>query len=68
MTFKFWEMIKNASEVTLVPKNIFMLKILNFVQSFVECKVSLADGIYLYAYSQVTSMTTNRPESSTGSR
>ncbi len=37
-------MLKNASEVTLVPKNIFFLMILNFVQSFVECKVSLADG------------------------
>jgi hypothetical protein len=37
-------MLKNASEVTLVPKNIFFLKILNFMQSFVECKVSLADG------------------------
>ncbi len=23
VTFKFWEMLKNASEVTLVPKNIF---------------------------------------------
>jgi hypothetical protein len=44
VTFKFWELLKNASEVTLVPKNIFFLKILNFVQSFVECKVSLADG------------------------
>jgi hypothetical protein len=32
------------SEVTLVIKNIFFLKILNLVQSFVECKVSLADG------------------------
>ncbi len=39
-------MLKNASDVILVPKNIFFLKILNFVQSFVECKVSLADGIY----------------------
>jgi hypothetical protein len=38
-------MLKNVSEVTLVTKNIFFLKILNFVQSFVECKVSLADGI-----------------------
>jgi hypothetical protein len=27
----------------IVTKNIFFLKILNFVQSFVECKVSLAD-------------------------
>jgi hypothetical protein len=37
--------LKNASEVTaLVPKNIFFLKILNLVQSFVECKVSPADG------------------------
>jgi hypothetical protein len=41
----FGEMLKNASDVTLVPKNIFNLKILNFGQSFVECKVSLADGI-----------------------
>jgi hypothetical protein len=37
-------MLKNASEVTLVPKNIFSQKILNFAQSFVECKVSLDDG------------------------
>ncbi len=44
MTFKFWEMLKNASEETLVPNNIFFLKLLNFVQSFVECKVSLVDG------------------------
>jgi hypothetical protein len=26
VTFKFWEMLKNASEVTLVPKNIFFPK------------------------------------------
>jgi hypothetical protein len=38
-------MHKNASEVTLVPKDTFFLKFLNFVQSFVDCKVSLADGI-----------------------
>jgi hypothetical protein len=44
MTFKLWEMLKNASEVTLVPKIFFFLKILKFVQSFVECKVSQADG------------------------
>ncbi len=44
VTFTFWEMFKNASEVTLAPKKILFLKILNFVQSFVECKVSLADG------------------------
>jgi hypothetical protein len=38
----------SASEVTLVPKNIFFLKMLNFVQSlFVEWKVSLADGTIL---------------------
>jgi hypothetical protein len=37
-------MLQNPSEVTLVPKNVFFLKILNFVQIFVECKVSLADG------------------------
>jgi hypothetical protein len=36
-------MLKNASQVTLAQKNISFLKILNFVQSFVECKVSLAD-------------------------
>jgi hypothetical protein len=47
VTFKFWEMLKNASEVILVPKNISFLKILKFVQSFVECKGSLADGILL---------------------
>ncbi len=44
VTFKFWKMLKNASEVTLGPRIIFFLKILNFVQSFVKCKVSLADG------------------------
>jgi hypothetical protein len=43
VTFKIWEMLKNASEVTLVPKNIFP-KFLNYVQNFVEWKVSLADG------------------------
>jgi hypothetical protein len=37
-------MLKHASEVTLVAENIFFLKIFNFVRSFVECKVSLADG------------------------
>jgi hypothetical protein len=37
-------MLKNASEGNLNTKNIFFLKILNFVQSFVQCKVSLADG------------------------
>ncbi len=46
VTFKFWEMLKNFSKVILVTKNIFFLKILNFVQSFVECKVSLAGGIH----------------------
>jgi hypothetical protein len=39
VTFKFWELLKNASEVTLVPRNNFFLKILNLVQSFVECKL-----------------------------
>jgi hypothetical protein len=38
-------MLKNASEITLVPKNIYIQKTLNFVQSFVGCKVSLTDGI-----------------------
>jgi hypothetical protein len=37
-------MLKDASDVTLEPKEFFFLKILNFVQSFVECEVSLADG------------------------
>jgi hypothetical protein len=37
-------MPKNALEVTLVPNNLSFLKILNFVQSFGEFKVSLADG------------------------
>jgi hypothetical protein len=45
MAFKFVEMLKNASNVTLVIKNIIFLKILNFVQGFVKYKVSLADGI-----------------------
>jgi hypothetical protein len=40
-------MLTNASEVTLVPNDLFFLKILNFLQSFVECKVSLADGIFM---------------------
>ncbi len=44
VTFKISDMLKNAAEVTLVPKNIFFLKSLDFVQSFVECKVILADG------------------------
>jgi hypothetical protein len=39
--------LRYVSEVTLVPKNIFFLKILNFLQSFVECKVSLADGMLM---------------------
>jgi hypothetical protein len=39
-------MLRNASEMILVPKNIFSLKILNFVQCFVECKESLADGSF----------------------
>ncbi len=47
MTFKSWEMLKNASEVTLVPKNILFLNIVKFMQSFVVCKVSLADGIQM---------------------
>ncbi len=52
MTFKFWKMLQNVSEVTLVTKNIFVLKILNSVQSFVECKVSLVDdGISIVFYS-----------------
>jgi hypothetical protein len=41
--WEFWEMLKNALKVTLVPKKKFFLEILNFAQSFVEGKVSLAD-------------------------
>ncbi len=48
----FWEMPKNASEITVVPKNIIFLKILNFVQSFVECEVSPADGIRFVVYAR----------------
>jgi hypothetical protein len=47
VTFKFWEMLKNASEVTLLPNYFFFLEIFNFVQSFVEFKVSLSDGMNL---------------------
>jgi hypothetical protein len=43
-------MLENASEVTLVQKSIFFLDIFNFVQSFVECKVSLADGTFHFNY------------------
>ncbi len=41
-------MLENTSTVTFVPKKEknYFLKILNFVQSFVECKVSLADSIH----------------------
>ncbi len=41
---KFWELLKNCLRGILSTKKYFFLKILNFVQSFVECKVSLADG------------------------
>jgi hypothetical protein len=56
VTSKFWEVLKIASEVSLVQKNLFSLKILNFVQSFVECKVSLADSM-LYSPISNTSAT-----------
>ncbi len=49
-------MLKNASEVTLVLNNIFYLKIFNFVQSFAECKVSLADGTHLNGFSFVCTL------------
>jgi hypothetical protein len=52
VTFKSWIMLKSVSEVTLLTKNIFSLKFLNFVQSFVECKVSLADGMSLPTHHQ----------------
>jgi hypothetical protein len=55
VTFKFWETLKNASEVpksTLIKieylstkKYLSFLKISNFVQSYVKYNVSLADGI-----------------------
>jgi hypothetical protein len=47
-------MLKNASEVTLKPEIIFFQKMLNFVQSFVECKVSLADGTKFGQKNQIT--------------
>ncbi len=40
--FKFWEMLKNASEVTIVQKK--FLTLFKFVHSLVKCEVSLADG------------------------
>jgi hypothetical protein len=45
VTFRFWGILKIASDVTLVE--LFFLNILNFVHSFVECKVSVADGILM---------------------
>ncbi len=45
VTFKFGEIIKIDPKVTLVL-NFSFVKISNFLRSFVECKVSLADGIY----------------------
>ncbi len=48
MAFKFWEMLKNASEVTLVQKKKKkFLAFFEYVQSFVKFKVSLADGTSL---------------------
>jgi hypothetical protein len=34
VTFKIWEMLKKASEVTLVPKNIFFLKMFELCANF----------------------------------
>jgi hypothetical protein len=48
VTFKFWEMLKDASEVTLVPTNIFLPKIFNLVQSFVEYVQSKSGWRYIY--------------------
>jgi hypothetical protein len=45
VVFKFWK-------ITLVPKNIFFLTFFKFVQSFVKCKVSLADGTSLKDFGQ----------------
>jgi hypothetical protein len=41
----FGKCLKMSQGVILVTKNSFSQNILNFVQSFVECKVSLANGI-----------------------
>ncbi len=41
------------SQRCLSTKNMFFLKILKFVQSFVESKVSLADGIFKQVQQQV---------------
>jgi ribosome-associated protein YbcJ (S4-like RNA binding protein) len=53
-------MLKNVSDVILVTKNILFLKILNFVQSFVECKVSLADGMVRVDVKNVVSRTATK--------
>jgi hypothetical protein len=39
-SFKFWEMLKNASEVTSLPKNIFLPKNFELSAKFrgVQCK------------------------------
>jgi hypothetical protein len=42
VTFKIWEMLKDALQVTLIPKKI--LKNFELCASFVESKESLADG------------------------
>jgi hypothetical protein len=54
-------------------KNMFFVKILNFVQSFVECKVSLADSTFLIVNLIVASIlfrsaTVNASASSCGSK
>jgi hypothetical protein len=36
VAFKFWEMLKNASEVNLVPKNIFFPKKIELCSKFRE--------------------------------
>ncbi len=54
VTLKFWELLKNASKVTSVPKSIFSVKIFNYSRSFLECKVSLADGIRIYTQTLIS--------------
>jgi hypothetical protein len=46
VTFKFWELLKNGSEVALVPKKIFSKKMWTWCQVVWSAKVSLADGTF----------------------
>ncbi len=53
----FEKCLKMPQRVTLVPKTIFCLKILNFVQSYVGFKVSLADGNSVYHFRRLIQIT-----------